>query len=179
MADLSVADRWHRRAAATDLMVVPVAALRIVAVTLAAAVTVVHVADQGGITAFTVPDWLGWAYRLIEVGGLATAAALLLPRTARVGWFAGVLLGVAPFLGYLASRTVGVPGDAGDIGNWGDWVGTVAMVVEAALVGLSLTVLWALRRERIELDAILRRLDGTAETARLFQSWDVRPTSPN
>jgi hypothetical protein len=30
---------------------------------------------------------------------------------------------VAPFLGFLASRTVGVPQDPGDVGNWSDWVG--------------------------------------------------------
>jgi hypothetical protein len=41
---------------------------------------------------------------------------------------------------------VGVPGDPGDVGNWGYWVGTVSLVVEAALVVLSAGMLLALRQ---------------------------------
>jgi hypothetical protein len=53
---------------------------------LALAVATAHVADQGGVTAFTTPDWRGWAYRLIEVGGVLTALALSWPRAATLGW---------------------------------------------------------------------------------------------
>jgi hypothetical protein len=70
---------------------------------------------------------------------------VLLARPAWLGWAAGILLGVGPFLGYVASRSVGVPGDHGDIGNWGYWVGTVSLVVEAALIVLSAGMLLALR----------------------------------
>jgi hypothetical protein len=49
---------------------------------------------------------------------------------------------------YVASRTVGVPGDPGDVGNWGYWVGTVSLFVEAALVALSVGMLLALRQRR-------------------------------
>jgi len=31
-----------------------------------------------------------------------------------------------------------VPGDPGDVGNWADWVGTLALIVEAALVTIGL-----------------------------------------
>ena len=109
---------------------------------LAVAVAAVHVADQGGVTALNSPDWIGWGYRLIEVGGVLTALALLVPGRPGSGrpGSAGrprVLLGAGPFLAYIASRTVGVPGDPSDVGNWGYWVGTVSLVVEAALVVLS------------------------------------------
>ncbi len=124
----------------------PAYAIRVVGALLALAVAAVHVADQGGVTAFNSPDWLGWAYRLIEVGGLATALALLLPRRAWLGWAAGALLAAGPFIGYLASRTVGVPGDPGDVGNWGDWVGTVSLFLEAALFALSAAMLLSARR---------------------------------
>jgi hypothetical protein len=116
---------------------------RVVGAALALAVTTVHVADQGGITDFTAPDWLGWAYRLIEVGGLLVALTLLVPPLARLGWAAAVLLGAGPLVGYLASRTVGVPGDPGDVGNWSDWVGTVSLVVEAAIITIAIGMLWA------------------------------------
>jgi hypothetical protein len=130
--------------------------LRLVGALLALAVAAAHVADQGGLTAFTSPNWLGWSYRLIEVGGVATAVALLLPKPARLGWMAGLLLGVGPFVGFIASRTVGVPGDAVDVGNWSDWVGTVALVIEAALVILGTGVLLAAKRRGVTRAPILK-----------------------
>jgi hypothetical protein len=120
---------------------------------LALGVAAVHVADQGGVTDFASPDWIGWSYRLVEVGGALTALVLLLsplaPRTlAWAGWAAGALLGAGPFIAYVLSRSVGVPGDHGDVGNWGYWVGTVSLFIEAALVMLSVSMLLAARRAR-------------------------------
>jgi len=131
----------------------PEFAVRFTGALLAVAVAAVHVADQGGATTLADPAWIGWGYRLIEIGGVLTALILLLPRPAWLGpawlgWAAGALLGAAPFLGYVASRTVGVPGDSGDVGNWGYWVGTVSLLVEAALVMLSVSMLLALRQRR-------------------------------
>lgn len=113
---------------------------------LALAVAAVHVADQGGITALATPSWIGWGYRLIEVGAVLTAVLLLVPRSVGpvrdwLGWAAALLLGAGPLIGYVASRTVGLPGDPGDVGNWGYWVGTVSLFVEAALIVLSLSML--------------------------------------
>jgi hypothetical protein len=82
---------------------------------------------------------------LVEVGGVLTALALLLPWPAWLGWAAGVLLGAGPFAGYITARTVGLPGDHADVGNWANWVGTVSLVVEAALVVLSIGMLLAHR----------------------------------
>jgi hypothetical protein len=124
-------------------------ALRGTGALLALGVAVVHVADQGGITSFNSPDWLGWSFRLIEVGGVLTAILLLLPWSGRLGWAAGALVGLGPFLGYLATRSVGLPGDPGDVGDWGYWVGTVSLIIEAALVVLSVAALMAAwRRQR-------------------------------
>ena len=85
-------------------------AVRFAGAMLALAVTAVHVADQGGVTVLNSPDWIGWGYRIIEVGGLLTALVLLLPRppgsgpawAAWAGWAAGVLLGVGPFVAYVS-----------------------------------------------------------------------------
>ena len=149
---------------------VPGYAVRFAGAILALAVTTVHVADQGGVTVLNSPDWIGWGYRLIEVGGVLTALVLLLPRPTRLvtarlvpawaGWAAGVLLGVGPFVAYVASRTVGVPGDPGDVGNWGYWVGTVSLLVEAALVTLSVSMLLALSERTV--GGVLRDLAGRA-----------------
>ena len=131
----------------------PEFAVRFAGALLAVAVAAVHVADQGGVTTLADPAGIGWGYRLIEVGGVLTALILLLPRRAWfgpawLGWTAGALLGAAPFLGYVASRTIGVPGDSADVGNWGDWLGTVSLLVEAALVMLSVSMLLAMRQRR-------------------------------
>ena len=88
------------------------------------------------------------------MGGVLTALAMLLPWPAGLGrpwlrWAAAVLLGAGPFIAYVASRTVGMPGDPGDVGNWGDWVGTVSLFVEAALVLLSASMLLALRHTTV------------------------------
>lgn len=143
--------------------------VRTVGAMLALAVVAVHIADQGGVTAITSPTWVGWGYRIIEVGGVLTALILLLPRPPRLapawaGWAAGVLLGAGPFAAYILSRTVGVPGDPHDVGNWGYWVGTVSLFVEAALVVLSVAMLPALYQFAVGGD--LRRLVGRARPGR-------------
>jgi len=145
MAQQDTARRVGMRGENVRLNAVPVIPVRLVGALLALAVVTVHVADQGSVTALTSPHWIGWGYRLTEVGGVLTACAILLSRPAWLGWAAGVLLGTAPFLGYIASRSVGVPGDHGDIGNWGYWVGTVSLFVEAALVTLSISMLLTMR----------------------------------
>src|SRR6201995_5541975 len=103
MAQQATAGRLNPLASVSEPLVVPEMTIRVTGALLALGIAAAHVADQGGITAFTSPNWLGWAYRLIEVGGVLTAAALISPRTAKLGWAAGLLLGLAPFLGFLAS----------------------------------------------------------------------------
>ncbi|MGD0702939.1 MAG: hypothetical protein ABSA02_24030 [Trebonia sp.] len=142
---MAVRDRREARA-----ITVPHSAVRFSGAMLALAVVAVHVADQGGVMVLNSPAWIGWGYRLIEVGGVLTAMVLLLPRPVRLvpawgGWAAGVLLGTGPFAAYVLSRTVGVPGDPGDVGNWDYWVGTVSLLVEAGLVALSISMLPSLR----------------------------------
>jgi hypothetical protein len=56
------------------------------------------------------------------------------------------LLGTGPFIAYVVSRSVGLPGDHGDVGHWGYRVGTVSLVIEAALVALGVTMLLAYRQ---------------------------------
>jgi hypothetical protein len=52
---------------------------------------------------------------------------------------------VGPFIAYINSRTVGLPGIPQDIGNWGYWVGAVSPAVDGALVVLSIGMLPAWR----------------------------------
>ena len=151
MAQQGTADAVMGEGRAAREVMVPVVAVRIAGAMLALAISAVHIADQGGVTALTSPSWIGWGYRLIEVGGVLTALVLLLPALTRLvpawaGWAAGVLLGIGPFVAYVLSRSVGVPGDPGDVGNWGYWVGTVSLFVEAGLIALSISMLLSLRQ---------------------------------
>lgn len=143
MAQQTVAIQPGQGGVNARMAVAPLAAMRLAGALLALSVSAVHVADQGGITAFNSPDWLGWSFRLIEVGGVLTSITLLLPWSRWLGWAAGLLLGFGPFTGYIMSRSAGVPGDPGDIGNWGYWVGTVSLAIEAALMVLCAGMLLA------------------------------------
>jgi hypothetical protein len=143
MAGQDTLERVELGRISARVAIAPEISVRLVAALLALAVAAVHVADQGGITVLNSPAWLGWGFRLVEVGGVLTALVLLArpARLAWLGWAAGVLLGAGPFIGYITTRTVGVPGDPHDVGNWGYWVGTVSLIIEAALVTLSASML--------------------------------------
>src|SRR5262249_18594850 len=111
----------------------PEFAVRFAGALMAVAVAAVHVADQGGITVMADPAWIGWGYRLIEVGGVLTALILLLPRQAWpgpgwLGWAAGRLLGARPPPGLTAHPPGGLPGDPADSGHWAARLGTGSLL---------------------------------------------------
>ena len=96
------------------------------------AVSIIHIQDQGGLLGDQSPVWLKWGYYGVELGSLAAAMTLL--RGWMLGWFVGIGASGGPMIGYLLSRSVGLPGDIGDIGNWGYVLGTVSLVVEATFL---------------------------------------------
>lgn len=115
---------------------------RVATAGLCLAVSLIHVTDQGGFKALTDPTWLGWAYRALEVGAAVVAVIVLfdlLPSRLTALLIFGV--GAGPFLGFLLTRTVGLPQDSGDIGNWSDPLGILSLVVEAALMAVAIVVL--------------------------------------
>ncbi|WP_073950071.1 hypothetical protein [Streptomyces kebangsaanensis] len=100
------------------------------------AVAVIHVLDQGGITATRDPHYVGVAYHVLEVAAVV-AAVLLLVGLVRPGWLLAVGVAVGPLLGYILSRGPGLPGYSDDIGNWTEPLGLVSLAVEGALLLLS------------------------------------------
>jgi hypothetical protein len=132
-------------------------ATRLTGAVLAVGVAVAHIADQGGVTKFSdTADWIGWAYRLTEVGAAATAVLLLVAGGWKLAWAPAVLLGLGPSLVFVLSRTTGLPGDSGDKGNWKWDVGALSLVVEVALVLISLGVLLS-RRAQVATTALPSR----------------------
>ena len=81
-----------------------------------------------------------------------TAAALLLALASRLSaaaWTtAAIFVSAGPLLGYVLSRGPGLPDYDDDLGNWTEPLGVVSLLVESALLALSVTVLIAARRAR-------------------------------
>ena len=76
-----------------------------------------------------------------------TSGALLLRRGDRVVWFATALLAASTVLGYVLSRTTGLPGATDDIGNWLEPLGVASLFVEGVVVLLAGTALAASARD--------------------------------
>jgi hypothetical protein len=115
--------------------------ISLLAAALCLTVGLVHVQDQGGFLGDVTPLWIALGYYSIEVGAVVTIAFIIRQKTA--GWLLAALVSIGPFIAYILSRTVGLPGDPGDVGNWGYMLGTVSLVVEGSLFLLSA---FALRR---------------------------------
>jgi hypothetical protein len=106
---------------------------------LAVAVSVIHVSDQGGLTALKDPAYLGYGYWVLEVAGVV-CAVLLLTRAGSMRWLLALGIAAGPLIGITVSRSVGLPDATDDIGNWFEPLGMLAMAVEATLVALSVSV---------------------------------------
>jgi hypothetical protein len=123
----------------------------VAAAALAIAVAAVHIADQGGLTALAAPPaWLGWGYRLLEVGGVAVAIGLLSRIAQRFSWWCALLVGIGPFVGYVLSRTVGLPGDSEDKGNWTEPLGIASLIIEALLIVVAVRSIRSLRSSTLD-----------------------------
>ncbi len=51
---------------------------------------------------------------------------------------AAAALSSMPFVGYVATRLTGLPGDTGDIGNWTQPLGLASLAVEACVFAVSM-----------------------------------------
>ncbi len=105
------------------------------------AVTYIHLADQGGyppsgwFPGDTDPQYIKIGYYLLEAGGVAAALLLLLRR--RLGWVLALPIAAGPFIGYVLTRTTGLPDATDDKGNWVGTLGIASLIVEALLFGLA------------------------------------------
>jgi hypothetical protein len=59
-------------------------------------------------------------------------------RSTLLVWTLAVLCGLAPLVGYIVSRSVGLAGATDDIGNWKEPLGLASLSVESSLVLVSL-----------------------------------------
>jgi hypothetical protein len=89
----------------------------------------------------------GTLYVVLVVACLV-AAIFFLHATSWLRWAVVAMIGAAPLVTYVLTRTVGLPFDNADIGNWADRLGVAALFVESVVV---LTAVYALWLERDQL----------------------------
>ena len=123
-----------------------------------AGVGLIHLLDIPG--KLTQTPYMFWMYLALIVGSVLTAGALLRGSDSRA-WALAALFPLGAIVGYVLTRTVGLPQDAGDIGNWGEPLGMASLFVEGLVVALSGLVL----RERARAAARRPAIRATAARA--------------
>lgn len=97
-----------------------------------AGIATIHAVDAVGKWSET--RYMFWMYMALIAASLVTAAAVLLSRSARLPLAAAAGLAASAALGYVLSRTTGLPDATGDIGNWTEPLGLASLVVEGSVV---------------------------------------------
>jgi hypothetical protein len=115
-------------------------AARLLAVLGVAGIALIHVLDAANT--FQGTRYIFWMYVAI-IAGAIPISVLLMQWSSPLAWVGPALLSVGPLVGYLLTRTVGLPGDSADIGNWLDTLGIASLFVEISVLVLSLARLRA------------------------------------
>lgn len=113
-------------------------ALRAVTATGLITMGIIHAVEIQGELGGAV--WLTVGFILLAVAGPLAGVWLLVQPTMPAWAFAGLVCLLAA-LGYMATRSFGVPGDHDDVGNWLEPLGLVALITEwlvVILAGLAL-----------------------------------------
>jgi hypothetical protein len=112
-------------------------ALRLGGVGLLAGIAWVHVLDLPG--KWSEVRYLGVGYVLL-IAACVVSAVMLLARDRR-GWMLGGAVAGLTLVGFVLNRTVGLPAATDDIGNWSETLGVWSLVLESAMVALSVAAL--------------------------------------
>ena len=111
-----------------------------------AGVALIHLLDLPG--QLSDAPYMFFLYLALMVSSIALAGVLIGTSDTRA-WAAATILSALVIVGYVLSRTTGLPHSSDDVGNWSEPLGMASLFVEGALVTLGSTVLLA-RRERGE-----------------------------
>jgi Na+/proline symporter len=111
---------------------------RTVAIVALCGIALIHLLDLPG--KFSETPYMGVMY-LGAIAGSLGLATVLTRTSDRRAWAAAAALAGSIVVGFVLSRTTGLPNATGDIGNWSEPLGMASLFVEAALVCLSAAVL--------------------------------------
>jgi hypothetical protein len=99
-----------------------------------AGVALIHLLElQGKLQ--EVP-YLGVGY-IVLIATAVLAGALLVHSNSRVGWMLAGGAALGTIVGFILTRTVGLPQSSDDIGNWLEPMGLASLFVEAVVVGVA------------------------------------------
>lgn len=121
---------------------------RLLGAVLSAFVVAIHVIDQGGLTGLKDPAYVGYLYYALEIAGAVAALLLLTRRAALWGWMVALGVAVGPLVGYIVTRSIGLPNYTDDIGNWAEPLGLASLAVEGLLLICAVAALAAARHAR-------------------------------
>jgi Na+/proline symporter len=111
---------------------------RTVAVIGLAGFALIHLLDLPDTISAT--PYIGWMYIALIISALGLAAVLTRSSDVRV-WRAAAGLVTTVMVGYVLSRTTGLPQSTDDIGNWTQPLGIDMLFVGGSLLALSISVL--------------------------------------
>ena len=97
-------------------------------------IALIHTLDA--IPTFSELPYKGWLYVGLIVSSIGVAG-MLVRGSSRTAWTATAGLVGAAMLGYVYSRTVGLPQAADDIGNWAEPLGVAALFVEGSVLAVA------------------------------------------
>ncbi len=98
-----------------------------------AATAYIHLAELPD--KFAEVPYLGIGYALLSAA--CVAAIVMIVARMKAGWYLGGATAAATFIGFVLTRTVGLPGSADDIGNWSESIGTWSLIAEGIVVAIS------------------------------------------
>src|SRR4051812_35622307 len=107
-----------------------------------AAIALIHLLDSIG--KFQETPYMGWMYIGLMLGCIATGAALIAGHF-REAWLAAVVLPLSAIVGFVLTRTTGLPQAHGDVGNWTEPLGLAALFTEGVLIAVAAYALAVLR----------------------------------
>src|SRR3954463_4820855 len=111
-----------------------------------AGIALIHLLDSLG--KFQETPYMGWMYIGLMVSCLVVAA-ILLHHHAREPGLAVMALPASAMVGFVLTRTTGLPQAHGDIGNWSEPLGLAALFVEIAVIAVAGYALAALHPARM------------------------------
>jgi predicted membrane channel-forming protein YqfA (hemolysin III family) len=106
-------------------------------------VIAIHTSELSGKTEEVA--YLGFGYVLLIAASLISI--VLLARRDVRGWILGGITCAATIVGFVLTRTTGLPKADDDIGNWSETIAIWALVAESAMVVLSVLAVSRHRRD--------------------------------
>jgi len=97
------------------------------------AVIAIHTTELSGKIEETM--YLGFGYVLLIAASIVSIV-MLAQRDIR-GWALGGATALATLIGFVLTRTTGLPGASGDVGNWGETIAVWSLIAEVLVVALA------------------------------------------